>query len=147
MAAETPAGIDAISGFKKYTGEPNRTEDLEAFGLVRPGNHTDIRIATITIAGQQTDIRVSPSTFNGMTFLRPNKVDFRQAWRNLTGDTSLRPLTDRHRWVVSNPTQGIAADHGIVPNSGMTEEAFSSGPQTPIESLFMRAIVGIPFSK
>lgn len=87
--------MDVISGFIRYTGEPNRREDLAAFGLVKPGDHAGVKTANITIAGQQREIRVSASISDGMTFLRPVKVDFRRAVRELAGITSLRPLRIR----------------------------------------------------
>lgn len=83
--------------FRQYTGEPNRRNDLENLGLVKPGVHPDIKTTTITMAGRERVIRVSPIISYGedgnlLTVLRPIKADFRRAVRELTGDMSLRSL-------------------------------------------------------
>lgn len=87
--------IPEIIGFRKFTGEPNRMEDLRAFGLVRAGDHTDVKTANVTIGGQEREVRVSASTFMGETVLIPVKADFRKAVRE-AGDMSLRPLRVRY---------------------------------------------------
>lgn len=87
-----------IDRFRRFTGEPNRRTDLEAFGLIRSGVHEDVQTTTITISGQSREIRVSPVIVSAgesgeqVTILTPKKVDFRRAVRELTGDMSLRPL-------------------------------------------------------
>lgn len=87
--------IPEISEFRPYTGEPNRIGDLRALGLVREGDHRDIKTANVTIGGQVREIRVFAHTFEGETIFRPVKSDFRSAVR-AAGDTSLRPLRIRY---------------------------------------------------
>ena len=84
-----------IGNFRQYSGEPNRREDLEAFGLVKVGSHSDVRTATISVAGREREIRVTPSisidqSGEVVTILRPAKADFRSAVRE--AGMSLRAL-------------------------------------------------------